>query len=121
MTDEMVNIPPKQEVKVKVDHFAGVTWVEQRHAAFGGYSDKEYVHVTGRMANGYGFSIVNHPIMHTYPYYCEVAMLKFLDDSMDSGALVYDTPFTDDVLVFTSYEAFKDWMFEVLIWGSGNS
>lgn len=52
-----------------------------------------------RFDNGYGASVVRFP--GTYGYedgLWELAVIRFVDDSMSKFYLVYDTPITDDVL-----------------------
>ncbi len=61
------------------------------------------------LANGYGLSLVDGPALHGYPFAWEAAILK-------NGQIVYDTPFTDDVLVFMSDEETNDFIHTAIAW-----
>lgn len=53
-----------------------------------------------RFANGMGLSVVNTPMLHSYPFAWEIAVIKGVDDNGNGFDLVYDTPLTNDVEVF---------------------
>jgi hypothetical protein len=57
-----------------------------------------------RFNNNYGLSLVNTPILHSYPFAWEAAVIKF--DSVDSDVfqIIDDTELTDDVEVFYTDE-----------------
>lgn len=57
-----------------------------------------------RFNNNYGLSLVNTPILHTYPFAWEAAVIKFHDLESDEFYIVYDTELTDDVVVFETDE-----------------
>lgn len=74
-----------------------------------------------RLPNGYGLSCVNAPELHSYPFAWEIAVLDGVKQSKRGRwnyRLVYDTPLTDDVVVFGSDEEAAEWIeaaFSVLL------
>lgn len=63
----------------------------------GGISGRQRIY---RFPNGHGLSLVNGYALHHYPFAWEAAVLK--DVTPDGGRfeINYDTPLTDDVMVF---------------------
>lgn len=57
-----------------------------------------------RFPSGYGLSLVNTPILHSYPFAWEAAVLKDVSPNGGRFELTYDTELTDDVEVFMSDE-----------------
>lgn len=57
-----------------------------------------------RFKNNYGLSLVNAPILHTYPFAWEAAVIRFDHSESDEASIVYNTELTDDVVVFGSDE-----------------
>jgi len=55
-----------------------------------------------RFADDYGLSVVNSPMLHSYPFAWEAAVLEGVDDKGNFKGLTYDTPLTNDVEVFMS-------------------
>lgn len=76
---------------------------ERKH--FGGGVQKIY-----RFANGFGLSVVNSPILHSYPFAWEIAVVKNLTEDGNSFDLTYDTPLTNDVEVFMDSATANDFI-----------
>ena len=57
-----------------------------------------------RFKGGFGLSLVNSPMLHTYQFAWEAAVIKDVKDDGDFSSLVYDTALTDDVVVFDTDE-----------------
>jgi len=55
-----------------------------------------------RFKDGHGLSLVNGPMLHSYEFAWEAAVLKDVRDDGRFGSLDYDTPLTSDVEVFDS-------------------
>jgi hypothetical protein len=53
-----------------------------------------------RFKSGYGLSVVNAPMLHSYPFSWEIAVLKDVKEDGRFSDICYDTPLTDDVEVF---------------------
>jgi hypothetical protein len=53
-----------------------------------------------RFADGHGLSVVNSPMLHSYPFAWEIAVVNGVDDSGSFDNLDYSTPLTKDVEVF---------------------
>ncbi len=48
----------------------------------------------------YGLSVVNSPILHSYRFAWETAVLKFNGEGINDFKLDYSTPLTNDIEVF---------------------
>ena len=57
-----------------------------------------------RFKNNFGLSLVNSPMLHSYPFAWEAAVLEKVSDKGTSFKLTYDTPLTNDIEVFSSVE-----------------
>lgn len=57
-----------------------------------------------RFNNNYGLSLVNTPILHTYPFAWEAAVIRFDSAESDVFNIIYDTELTDDIEVFDTDE-----------------
>jgi len=57
-----------------------------------------------RFKNGYGLSLVNPPELHEFRFAWEAAVLRDVSEDGTEFTLTYDTPLTDDVVVFFSDE-----------------
>ncbi|MGI9504235.1 MAG: hypothetical protein ACR2RE_14395 [Geminicoccaceae bacterium] len=55
-----------------------------------------------RFPSGYGLSLVNSPMLHSYSFAWEAAVLKNVKENGDFDSLTYDTELTSDVEVFVS-------------------
>jgi hypothetical protein len=53
-----------------------------------------------RYKNNYGLSLVNTPILHTFPFAWEAAVIRFDNDESNVFQIIYDTELTDNVEVF---------------------
>jgi len=53
-----------------------------------------------RFESGYGLSLVNSPMLHSYPFAWEAAVLKNVSKDGKSFDLTYDTEMSEDVEVF---------------------
>ena len=69
-----------------------------------------------RFVNRYGVSIINDPILHSYPFAWEAAVIKFVEDEGEPFHLCYDTPLTSDVEVFHSNEETNEFLAKVKAW-----
>jgi hypothetical protein len=59
----------------------------------------------------YGLSVLDSPILHSYPFAWEIAVIRFRsEDSKKDFDLLYDTPLTDDVKVFFNDEDASDFI-----------
>lgn len=67
--------------------------IEKPH--FGGGVQRIY-----RFPGGYGLSMVNSPMLHSYPFAWEAAVVTDVTDNGGFSGLTYDTPLTSDVEVF---------------------
>lgn len=72
--------------------------LDRPHPNFGG-TQRIY-----RLDNGYGLSLVNATLIHTYPFAWEAAVLKDVSEDGETFTLTYDTELTDDVEVFATDE-----------------
>jgi hypothetical protein len=63
-----------------------------------------------RFKSGYGLSLINGPIAHSYPFAWEAAVLKNVSEDGRSDGLTYDTPLTQDVEVFMTDEEANDFI-----------
>lgn len=57
-----------------------------------------------RFKNGKGLSVVNSPVLHSYPFAWEVAVISGVDEEGNFEGLCYETELTDDVEVFSTDE-----------------
>ena len=57
-----------------------------------------------RFKNGYGLSLINGPLAHAYPFAWEAAVLEDVSEDGNNFELTYDSPLTDDIIVFSSDE-----------------
>lgn len=65
----------------------------------------------------YGLSLVNSPMLHSYEFEWEAAVLDFGDsDSNEKFKLTYDTPLTDDVEVFMSDDEATSFIDKAFAW-----
>jgi hypothetical protein len=55
-----------------------------------------------RFKNGMGLSLVNGPMLHSYPFAWEAAVLEGVREDGGFDRLSYSTPLTKDVEVFES-------------------
>lgn len=69
-----------------------------------------------QLPNGYGLSAVNVPALHSYPFAWEIAVIKFNDQN--GFDLVYDTPLTDDVLVFATAGETNEFIAKAAEWAA---
>lgn len=84
--------------KMIVDKLEGFV-IKNERTSYGGNQ------VVYKFPNGYGASVVDGMMLHSYPFYLEVAVLKFNGDKFN---LTYDTPITNDVEILDSYEELVD-------------
>ncbi len=56
----------------------------------------------------YGISAVNAPMLHSYPFFCEFAVLRFTDG--DDFELTYQTELTQDVVVCGTAKEAHEWL-----------
>ncbi len=52
-----------------------------------------------RFDSGYGLSVVNPPMLYSYPFAWEIAVLNEVDTLGNFKSLNYSTPLTKDVVV----------------------
>lgn len=64
-----------------------------------------------KLPNGYGLSLVNATILHSYRFAWEAAVLTKTGNSLD-----YDTPLTNDVEVFMSDKEANDFIMKAIAW-----
>lgn len=57
-----------------------------------------------RFKSGYGLSVVNGTMLHSYPFAWEIAITKYTGKGYDDFNLDYDTKMSSDVEVFMSDE-----------------
>lgn len=74
-----------------------------------------------RFANGHGLSVVNNPVLHSYPFAWEAAVIGDVDDEGGFSGLRYDTPLTEDVEVFYTDEEANDFIDRAARWGNDES
>ena len=55
-----------------------------------------------RFNDGHGLSLVNAPMLHSYPFAWEAAVINGVAETGASFRIVYDTPLSNDVEVFQS-------------------
>lgn len=55
-----------------------------------------------RFPSGMGLSVVNSPMLHSYPFTWEIAVVKGVTDDGEHHGLDYTTPLTEDVETFMS-------------------
>ena len=55
-----------------------------------------------RFENGFGASVIDGKILHSYSFYVEVAVIKFNSEKNDDFTIVYDTSITDDVNILNN-------------------
>ena len=60
-----------------------------------------------RFPNGFGLSLINSPLAHTFSFAWEAAVLRDVSEDGATFTLTYDTPMTRDVEVFAN-EQFHD-------------
>lgn len=68
--------------------------IEDRPTNYGG---QQQVY---KFPNGFGASVVNGAILHSFPFYVEVAVIIF---DGDGWSITYDTSITDDVEVLADH------------------
>ncbi|MGC8362932.1 hypothetical protein ACSHUI_00460 [Bacillus subtilis] len=75
------------------------------------YLVKSHEHIGGlrgvyRFPNNYGASVVAGGLVTAYRgnYYLELAVLRFHSEDDEDFSLDYDTPITDDIMIFDSEE-----------------
>lgn len=71
--------------------------MEQAHPKMFGGVQRVY-----RFKDGYGLSVVNAPILHSYPFAWEIAVVTGVKSDGSFESLSYDTELTSDVEVFDS-------------------
>jgi hypothetical protein len=69
-----------------------------------------------KIGNGYGLSLVNSPLLHSYKFAWEAAVLKGLKDDGSFDSITYDTPLTDDVEVFDSDDEANAFINKAIAW-----
>ena len=57
-----------------------------------------------RFPSGYGLSLINSPMAHSWPFAWEAAVLRDVSEDGLSSELTYDTKLTSDVEIFSSDE-----------------
>jgi hypothetical protein len=72
-----------------------------------------------KLANGYGLSAVNSPMLHSYPFAWEIAVLTEVTEDGRFSNLSYDTPLTSDVEVFPTVEGANAFIEGAILWGEG--
>lgn len=55
-----------------------------------------------RFAGGFGLSLVNSTVLHVRPFAWEAAVLGGVGKDGNFGRIIYDTPLTHDVEVFST-------------------
>ncbi len=63
-----------------------------------------------KLPNGYGLSLVNAAMLHSYPFAWEAAVFY------PKGGLAYNTPLTSDVEVFYTDEQANDFIARAIAW-----
>ena len=63
-----------------------------------------------RFRGAHGLSAVNSPMLHSYPFAWEIAVLKDVDTKGQFHDLDYSTPLTSDVEVFMDDEEANDFI-----------
>ncbi len=71
-----------------------------------------------KLNNGYGLSVVNPPVLRSYPYAWEIAVLKLLDEKGEEFELNYETPLTSDVEVFSTNSEANEFIRKAIEWSS---
>lgn len=66
-----------------------------------------------RFKGGYGLSVVNSTILHSYPFAWEAAVIKGVTDAGNFEGLDYTTGLTEDVEVFASDKETNDFVTRV--------
>jgi hypothetical protein len=72
------------------------------------------------LGNGYGLSLINGAMLHCYPFAWEAAVIKGLDDDGSFADIVYDTPLTADVEVFSTEEEADDFIRRAFEWAASS-
>jgi hypothetical protein len=63
-----------------------------------------------RFPSGYGLSMINFKLAHSYSFAWEGAVLRDMRENGKSGGLDYSTPMTSDVEVFMSDDEANAWI-----------
>jgi hypothetical protein len=83
---------------------------ERRHLA------GEGVQRLYQLPNGYGLSLVNSPVLHSYPFAWEAAVVTDMRDDGRFADLTYGTPLTSDVEIFYTDEEANDFIARAKAW-----
>ena len=70
-----------------------------------------------KLGNGYGISLVNSPMLHSYPFAWEAAVVSNIQDNGEFDSLSYDTPLTSDVEVFKNDDDANAFIERAIEWG----
>ena len=66
-----------------------------------------------RFPNGYGASVVNGRILHGFPFYVELAVVKYSNKDDNKFELTYETPITNDIELPDNDEELKDMLIRI--------
>ena len=75
-----------------------------------GFSGRQVMY---RFPNGYGASVVNGRILHSFPFYVELAVVKYKNKDDNKFELTYDTPITNDIELPDNDEELKDMLLRI--------
>ena len=69
-----------------------------------------------RLDGGFGLSVVNAPMLHSYDFAWEIAVIEGIRDDGRFSSLTYSTPLTSDVEVFDSDEEANAFIARAIEW-----
>lgn len=69
----------------------------------------------------YGLSLINAPMLHSYPFAWEAGVFDYGSADGKNGRLTYDTPLTNDVEVFDSEAETQDFIDKAFVWFESQS
>lgn len=74
------------------------------------------------LPNGYGLSLVNSPVLHSYRFAWEAAVLKGFNPNKNTwDHLTYDTPLTENVEVFSTDEEANAFIEKAIAWAKSDA
>jgi len=69
-----------------------------------------------KLPNGYGLSLVNATLLHSYVFAWEAAVVTAMQDDGSFGIITYRTPLTTDVEVFVTDEEANNFIQRAKMW-----